>query len=218
MTHRQRGYDPRGAAAREKRQSGTPAKAVTDITSFIDNDAFVSDMARFSTGDLSERVIRKRYHLPEEAWTKLGEDEDLVSKIEAEVLRRTRSGETKRERAQQYVTEVPRVMNDILMNSGASPRHRIDAGKRLNDLAANPSQNSPDNSRFCITIVLNADGSTDARDVIHFDKARAIGIEDDTGAAIDKSTAIDADEPDYVDTAMLIAASKRRNENGGQPL
>jgi hypothetical protein len=205
-------------SARENELPSVPAKAVMDTASFVENDAFVQDMARFSTGDLSETQIRKRYHLPEDAWTKLGEDENLVSKIEAETLRRTRSGETKRERAQKFVTEVPRVMNDILMNANASPRHRIDAGKTLNDLAANPSQNSPDNSRFCITIVLNADGSTDARDVIHFDKPIKIGVEDDTDTKIDKPNTIDADEPDCVDPALLIAAGKRGNESGGQPL
>jgi hypothetical protein len=182
----------------------------------IDNDAFILDMAPFSTGDISEQSIRRKYgKLSDVEWTALGSDEQLIDKIEAEKLRRIRSGECKRERAQQYVTEVSR---DILTNAGASPRHRIDAGRTLNDLAANPSQSSPDNSRFQITIVLNADGSSDTRDVIHFDKPIAIGTEDDTGTKIDKPNTIDADEPDCVDTAMLIAASKRGNESGGQPL
>jgi hypothetical protein len=176
--------------------------AVSPTASFIDNDAFISDMARFSTGDLSEKVIRKRYNLPEDTWTKLAEDENLVSKIEAETLRRMRSGETKRERAQQYVTEVPRVMNDILMNASASPRHRIDAGKTLNDLAANPSQNSPDNSRFCITIVLNADGSNSPADTIHFDKPIKVGVEDDTGTAPQ-------------DLVAIVAANKSTEGGGG---
>jgi hypothetical protein len=196
--------------------NGIPAKRLDakasktdDVASFlaslIDNDAFVSDMARFSTGDLTERQIRKRYHLPEEAWTKLGEDENLVSKIETEVLRRTRSGETKRERAQQYVTEVPRVMNDILMNAGASPRHRIDAGKTLNDLATPSGQTAAaDTSRFVISIDLTAAGGNT---IEHYSKPYKVGVFDDT-------------DPDNIDTTTLatIAAKQNRNEGGGNDI
>jgi hypothetical protein len=95
-----------------------------------DDPDFVSDLARFADGLLSEEAIKKKYRLAESTWESLGDNDALVEKIEAEKVRRTRNGDTKRERAQQLVTQAPIVLGTIMNDPSASPRHRVDARKQ----------------------------------------------------------------------------------------
>jgi len=48
---------------------------LTFPNSLIDNDAFITDMARYAEGSLSEKQIRKKYKFDNDVWNKLGEDE-----------------------------------------------------------------------------------------------------------------------------------------------
>jgi hypothetical protein len=69
-------------------------------------DALIVDLARFAEGLQSEKDIRRRHQLGEAIWEKLGDDDGLIERIEAEKLRRIRSGEAKREKALRHlVTE-----------------------------------------------------------------------------------------------------------------
>jgi hypothetical protein len=61
---------------------------------------------------------------------------------------------------------------------------------------------APDLNRIIIKIDLTADGSSDARDIIHFDKPRAVGISDD-GSSIDTAP------------QDVIATSAAKNRSGG---
>jgi hypothetical protein len=133
----------------------------------LENDEFVADLARFAEGLYSEQAIRKKYHFDEDEWRILGEDDALLERIELEKTRRIRSGAAKREKAQQHVVKAPDVLDKILCDERASPKHRIDAAKALDDLADNGPQSTPEADRFIIRIDLTAGGG----EVIEFDKA-----------------------------------------------
>jgi hypothetical protein len=63
-------------------------------------------------------------------------------------------------------------------------------------------------NRIVIKIDLTADGSSDARDIIQFNKPRAIGVSDD-------GSSIDTAPPEVI---AAIATNKQGNDSGGQPL
>jgi len=82
---------------------------------FRENDELVSDLARFSEGILTEKQVRKKWHLLDEsAWVAIGEDDLMVEMVEAEQVRRIRNGAAKREKAQNFVTSAPDVLNGIM--------------------------------------------------------------------------------------------------------
>jgi hypothetical protein len=153
-----------------------------------DHPDLVSDLARYAEGLFTEREVRKRYRLDEAAWEQLGTD-DVVELVSLEKLRRIRSGDLKRERAQKHVTRAPDVLANIMDDPKSNPRHVIDAVKTLDVLAANGPQAVPATERFIITINLGGD-------TLNFSKPRAPGL-DDAGNHIDASTpaAITADKP-----------------------
>jgi hypothetical protein len=147
----------------------------------------------------------------------LGSDDELVRVIEEEKLRRIRSGATKREIAQTRVVKAPAILDSIMCDTNTSSRFRIDAAKALDAIASPAAQSTAaDLNRIVIKIDLTADGSSDARDVIHIDKPIAVGF-DDNGTRFDKSTAIDADEAGRVDTATLAAKNRSGGDTNGGP-
>jgi hypothetical protein len=124
-----------------------------------ENDELIADLARFSEGIYSETAVRRKYRdlLSDDDWAMLGADDLLVEMIEAEKLRRVRNGAFKRERAQQHVTKAPDILEKILSDERASPKHRIDAAKTLDDLADNGPQTAAENDRIHIVINLGGD-------------------------------------------------------------
>jgi hypothetical protein len=180
--------------------------------SFINNDAFVSDMARFASGDLAEKAIRKKYRLAESDWIALAENDELVRKIEDESTRRLRDGSTARERAQVHFATAPNVLGGILNDGNANARHRIESAKELRAIAVPAGQAAgSDNNRFEIKIILNADVET-------YNKSRSIMVDDPEDIST-KSTVIDANNVDTNIDLAIIAANKRTDGgNGGQPI
>ena len=120
----------------------------------IENQEFVSDLARFSESLLTEKFIRRKYgNLDEASWTRLAENEELIAKIEDEKLRRTRDGSSKRELAQKHIVRGPDILNGIASDVSASPRHRVDALRTLDGMAANsPSAAAGQSDRYVIQI------------------------------------------------------------------
>jgi hypothetical protein len=131
-----------------------------------DNFEFIQDLCRFAESILTEKQVKKKWRFTADVWTRLGDDDVLVEKIEAEKIRRIRDGSSKRERAQLLVVKAPDVLSGILLDSSASPRHRIDSAKALDDFAANGPTAAPAGDRFVITINLGAD-------TLRFDKSIA---------------------------------------------
>jgi hypothetical protein len=164
---------------------------------------FISDLARFADNLLSEAAVKKKYRLAESAWEALGSNDELVEKIEAEKIRRTRDGSTKREKAQQLITKAPGILDSIMTDPATSPRHRVDAIKTLDGFASNGPESAPAADRFQITINLGSD-------VLHFDKSIAIDAND-----VDPFNDTDTTPPGLL---AAIAANKRKDDGGGEPL
>jgi hypothetical protein len=138
----------------------------------------VIDLCRFSENVLTEGQVKKKWRFSNDVWDKLGEDDGLVELVEAEKVRRIRDGSSKREKAQLLVTKAPDVLAGILEDPNASPRHRIDSAKALDDFAANGPAAAPAGDRFQITINLGTD--LDGKPVIEsYDKSISINANDD---------------------------------------
>jgi hypothetical protein len=124
-----------------------------------ENDALVTDLARYAEGICTEAAVRRKYRdtLNDEAWAALGKDDLLVEMVEAEKVRRVRNGSFKRERAQQHITRAPDVLAAIMDDPKANARHRVDSVKALDSLAANGPKDAPEQERIVIRIDLGAD-------------------------------------------------------------
>ena len=98
-------------------------------TPLAENDELIEDLARYADGTLSEPAVKARHRLTNEEWAALGEDDALVRAIEAEKLRRIRSGQTKRELAQNEIIAAPPILGGIMRNPNSNARHVVDAVK-----------------------------------------------------------------------------------------
>jgi hypothetical protein len=172
-----------------------------DVVNFpisLDNEqgrALILDLARYREGGLiTEAAIRKKYRLADEVWGKLGDDDELIRKVEEESTRRIRDGSAKREKSQQLVIRAPDVLSGILLDAGANAKHRIDSAKLLNDFSDNgPGQSAPASDRFVITIVMNDQ-------VERYDKSIAVDVNDSATGAI------------------AAIAAKREDGSSGEPV
>src|SRR5262245_5696015 len=129
------------------------------------NGELIADLARFSEGVLTEQQIRRKWrHLDNKVWD--APDDALVDAVEAERVRRIRSGRAAREKAQNLAIQAP----DIVAADGNSPRHRIEAAKHLHAVADNGPEVAPAAAaaeRFQIIIDLSA-GSSD-KEILTYD-------------------------------------------------
>jgi hypothetical protein len=183
---------------------------MSDVVNFqvpLDSDLgreLVADCVRFAEGLLDERAIRKKYRFDDSAWEALGSNDELVEKIEAEKLRRIRDGSAKREKSQLLITKAPGILDGIMSDPSASPRHRVDAIRTLDGFAANGPQTAPAGDRFVITINLGSD--VDGKPVVeHYNKSIAVNVND----------GVDDVPPDVV---AAIAMSKSKGGGDGDPV
>ena len=161
---------------------------------FEDDIEFVADCCRYSENIMTEAQVRKKWKFDDATWARLGENDVLVAAIELEKVRRIRSGQQKREKSQLLVTRAPDVMSNILLDSAASAKHRIDAAKVLDTFAANGPAGVPAADRFIIQINLGSD-------TLKFDKSIAIDANDV--------------DPNDVDTGVIAAIAAKPTEGGG---
>src|SRR5262245_25384056 len=136
----------------------------------IGNDLTVA-LARFSEGLLTKDDVKRQFGFNDEVWEKLGSDEKFIAAVREESLRRMRDGSTKREKAQQAVMKAPDVLSGIMLDTNASPKHRIDSAKVLDTFAANGPGVAPASERFVITINIGSD-------TLKFDKSIAVDAND----------------------------------------
>jgi hypothetical protein len=199
--------------------------SISDLAQeLMKDETFIQDLARYSENLLTEKFIRKKYgNLDEATWTRLGENDSLIEKIEDLKLRRCRDGSSKREKAQQLVVKTVDVLGDIALNAGNSPKHRIDASKTLDAFAANAPQTVPPAAaaeRFQIVINLGND------QILKFDKSIEVRPNDiDNAPQGLLPTNKRKDDSNNIDDAEIptpwgpITANKQGNDgNGGQPL
>ena len=143
---------------------------------------FVTDLARYSEKLLTEKFIRRKYgNLTDDVWASLGDNDELVSAIEAEKALRVRNGAAKRERAQQHIVKAPDILNTIMNDESANPRHRVDSIKALDALADPGPQTAQQADRFVINIDLGEDHK------LTINKPIQPGLDDD-GKIIDGTT------------------------------
>jgi hypothetical protein len=128
-------------------------------TSLIDNAEFVADCCRYAEGIFSKQDVKRKWHFADDTiWTKLAKDEALIEAIDAEKLRRIRSGQAKREKAQSLVVKTPEILDSIATDKSASPRHRVDAIKTLDGMSDTGPRATPEmGERFSIVINLGED-------------------------------------------------------------
>ena len=176
-----------------------------DVVSFpllLDSDLgrqLVVDLARYRENLLDEKSIRKKYRLADDVWEKLGDDDELIRKVEEESVRRIRDGSAKREKSQKLVVQAPDVLSGILLDSSANAKHRIDSAKLLNDFSANGPAGVPAADKFQISIVIGDQ-------VLNFDK----------------SIKPDAD-PNHIDDApqdewLPMIATSKKDGGDGEPI
>jgi hypothetical protein len=135
---------------------------VVNLPIALDSDmgrALIADLARYSEGICSEQEVRKRHHFDESTWNDLGDNEALIEAVEAEKLRRIRSGAAKREKAQQLVVKAADILSGIMLDPAQSARHRVDAIKTLDAFADSGPKDGPAAAElFLIRIDLSAGG------------------------------------------------------------
>ena len=129
---------------------------------------FVTDCTRHVEELVSAEQLKTKYQLTEEAWRQLADNEPLQRAVERQKEFRIRRGEAAKEKAQHLFVTAPSVLSNILNDSTASPRHRIEAARELRQTAAIGSEAAtPTAERFIIRIDLTAGGNED--DVIVVD-------------------------------------------------
>src|SRR5262249_33550447 len=192
---------------RLKREVAELRKALNDkqqleqpsLPALRDNFEFVVDCARFAEGLVSEAAMRRKYHLEEETWTALGNDEQLIERIELEKVRRVRDGSFKREKAQQLIVKGPEILDGIMSDTKANAKHRIDAAKVLDTFAANGPRAEQEADHVLITINLGGD------EKLVFDKA------------VKPNDPIDLD-PINDPLPGFLAIAAKKDDRGGEPV
>jgi hypothetical protein len=139
---------------------------VVNLPVDLDSDmgrALVADCARFSEGVLTEAQVKKKHHFSDSVWEALGDNEALIEAVEAEKLRRIRSGAAKTEKAQHLVIKAPDVVSGIMLDPTQNARHRIDAAKTLDAFADSGPKDGPAAAElFVIKIDLSGDSGNPA--------------------------------------------------------
>src|SRR5215471_8007635 len=116
---------------------------MSDTANLINDDAFITDMARYAVGVLTEAQVKKKYRFDDDTWMRLGENDKLIDAIEAEKTRRIRRGDSARERAQLLFADAPTVLGSIMNDPSSSARHRIESAKELRVVADNGPETAP---------------------------------------------------------------------------
>jgi hypothetical protein len=141
-------------------EPSSPERAPPNLVELCrENDALVTDLARYAEGICTEAAVRRKYKdlLDNEAWTMLGQDDLLVEMIEAEKIRRVRNGSAKREKAQLHIVRGPDVLAAIMDDPRANHRHKVDAIKTLDAIADPGPEAATEQEKIVIRIDLGAD-------------------------------------------------------------
>jgi len=92
------------------------------------------------------------------AWAEIAQKQAVRLAVNAENERRTFNGDAAREAAAKFFTKAPEVLDTILQDQRASPRHRIEAARELRATANTGAERTSNTSdRFIITIDLGED-------------------------------------------------------------
>jgi hypothetical protein len=143
---------PSNAIADEANRSLILRGVKVDVNSDVGHQ-FAIDCVRFVEGLVTETQLRKKYALDDREWEALAGHEELQRMVGAQKERRIRTGEAAREKAAALFVEAPAVLGDIIKDSTASPRHRVDAIRELRACASGAEDTTKaDKERFVISI------------------------------------------------------------------
>jgi hypothetical protein len=133
--------------------------------------AFISDAARNRERLFSDQRLIEKYGLTMRDWEEIARNQTFRLAVDAEHERRTFNGDAAREAAAKFFTNAPQVLDTILQDQHASPRHRIEAAKELRATANVGAEKAGDDAdRFVITINLSGDRKLDAPEKLVIDK------------------------------------------------
>jgi hypothetical protein len=120
---------------------------------------FVVDAVRAAEGLISDKELAEIYEISPVDWGNIAKNTALGHAIRAERDRRVRNGVAAREAAAKIFVRAPKVMGEILDDTRASPRHRIEASRELRATASGDADRPAEQSeRFIIRIDLTAGG------------------------------------------------------------
>jgi hypothetical protein len=120
--------------------------------------AFITDCSRNRERLFSDQQICEKYGLTMNAWAEIAQKQAVRLAVNAEHERRTFNGDAAREAAAKFFTKAPEVLDTILQDQRASPRHRIEAARELRATANTGAERTSNTSdRFIITIDLGED-------------------------------------------------------------
>jgi hypothetical protein len=176
-----------------KAWSSTPANPPTNddtivlngVVTKIDGDAgrkFVVDCTRAAEGLLEDAEVRQKYEVSSDMeWQNIAENAALIKAIRDERARRVRTDQAARESAQQHFIKAPTVMNSIMSNTQANPRHRIEAAREIRAAATGggDTENALDASEK-FTIIFNLGGDIERYEKEITPKPTAPTIENNT--------------------------------------
>jgi hypothetical protein len=138
---------------------------------------FVDDCCRFIENVISEAQIKAKYKLSDADWERLAENEPLQQSVARREERRVFTGDAPREKAQYLFLAAPDVLSNLLNNTLAPARSRIDAAKELRQVAlGGPEATLATSEQFIIKIDLSAapDGGEVIEKVVEINKPLAI--------------------------------------------
>ena len=120
--------------------------------------AFISDVSRNKERLLSDQRLCEKYGITYEALCEIAQKKAVRLAVDTEYERRIRNGDAAKEAAAKFFTKAPEVLDTILQDQRANPRHRIEAAKELRATAnIGDVEKMPTAERFVITINLGAD-------------------------------------------------------------
>ena len=137
---------------------GTPTK--------LDSDAgrkFVTDATRAAEGLIDDKTLQEIYEISPENWENITKNVALGRAIRDAGRARVRSGQAAREAAQQHFTKAPTILDSIMSNERASPRHRIEAAKEIRQVAigSDGAESTPADASEKFTIIFNLGADTE---------------------------------------------------------
>jgi hypothetical protein len=120
----------------------------------------VADCTRAAENLISDDDLRAKWELSPADLENLTRNKALIKAIRSERERRVRSGLAAREAAAGYFIKAPAVLNSIMSDTGASPRHRIEAAREMRATATAGSDAGATNvgANFLIRIDLSRGG------------------------------------------------------------
>lgn len=133
---------------------GKPVELTSD-----EGRRFVVDCTRAGEGLIDDKMLQEVYKISPSDWKNIAENKALADAIRDEGRRRVRSGQRAKEAAAGFFVKAPTVLDSIMSDERASPRHRIEAAREIRQVAIGSGDESTAEAteRFTITINLGAD-------------------------------------------------------------